>query len=81
MVPGVEFEDVVCGGEIAGAEFEGIGAFEVVEGVVGEVGEWFWFLRRFWGEGDGGEVWRVVVVWKRHLRLACFQTSCKCISF
>ncbi len=47
MVPGVEFENVVCGGEVAGAEFEGVGAFEVVEGVVGAVGGWFGFLMGF----------------------------------
>ena len=38
MVPGVEFVDVVGRGEVAGAEFERVGAFEVVERVVGAVG-------------------------------------------
>ena len=38
VVPSVEFVDVVRGAEVAGAEFEGVRAFEVVERVVGAVG-------------------------------------------
>ena len=57
VVPGVVFEDVVGGGEVAGAEFEGVAAFEVGEGVVGAVGWGGWFLKGFWGgEGEVGEV-------------------------
>lgn len=38
MVPGVEFVGVVGGEEVAGAELEGVRAFEVVGWVVGAVG-------------------------------------------
>ena len=47
VVPGVEFEDVVCGEEIARAELEGIGAFEVGRGVVRAV-RWGQELVRQW---------------------------------
>lgn len=43
VVPGVELVDVVCWGEVPGAEFEGVCAFEVRERVVGEVRWYFWF--------------------------------------
>ena len=49
VVPGVVFVDVVCGVEVTGTEFEGVGTFEVGEGVVGAVGGWvFWFWFWFW---------------------------------
>ena len=50
VVPGVEFEYVVYGFEIAGAEFEGVGAFEIVDWVVRAVG---------WGCGFFVDFWRV----------------------
>ncbi len=34
VVPGVEFVDVVGGLEVAGAEFEGVGSFEIVDWVM-----------------------------------------------
>lgn len=40
VVPGVEFEGVIGGEEVAGAELEGGAAFEVVGRVVGAVGGW-----------------------------------------
>lgn len=70
VVPGVIFVDVVGGGEVAGAEFEGGGKFVVCEGVVRAVGWyiWFRFVIRFWGflmrfwcrKGEGGDVWSIM---------------------
>ena len=48
VVPGVVFVDVVGGGEVAGAEFEGGGKFVVCEGVVRAVGGWVLWFWVFW---------------------------------
>ncbi len=53
MVPGVEFVGVVGGEEVAGAELEGVGAFEVAGWVVGAVRRSGGVERR-WGRGLEG---------------------------
>lgn len=54
MVPGVEFVGVVGEEEVAGAELEGVGAFEVVGCVVGAVRGCGGVERRWGRDFEGG---------------------------